>query len=306
MDASTRPPQKRHRSASLLAAALVAILFLATPLSFASTTDHTPVPTPEMVINSETTAHDISITTVKPGTEGLELSAKFTEQSQETVADVAWTINSETGEKVFDGITSVADATLPPGDYRVVARYGTAQILQGVTVHEGTKLSVSFILNAGGLRVLPRVKGVESLQLPSYSKIFALRGPLRGQLITTSHTPGEVLKMSAGGYRVESRFENGNAVAVVDVEVRSGIMSAVNVDHKAGLLNLSAPVANDVEIQWTIVDENGTVLPAVSGALATVILMPGHYKASLTNLGTGPSNEFDISAGQIVNIAIAH
>ena len=289
----------------MFAATLVAILFSATQPSLASTTEHAPLAAPDAVISTESTAHDISIATVKPGTEGLELSAKFTEQSQETVTDVAWTISSETGEKVFDGITSVADATLPPGDYRVRVRYGTAQILQGVTVHEGTKLSVSFILNAGGLRILPRVKNLGAQNIPSVSKIFALSGPMRGQLVATSHTPGEVLKVNAGQYRIESHFENGNAVAVTDVDVKSGIMSAVNIDHKAGLLNLSAPAANNAEVQWIIVDENGAVLPAVSGALATVILKPGHYKASIKTSGTSPASVFDISAGQIVNIDIA-
>ena len=135
----------------MLAAALVAILFSATQLSFASTTEHALLPAPDILVNTESSAHDISIATVKSGNEGLELSARFTEQSQESVTDVAWTIQNEAGEKVFERVTSVADATLPPGDYRVTARYGTAQILQGVTVHEGTKLSVSFILNAGVL-----------------------------------------------------------------------------------------------------------------------------------------------------------
>ena len=302
MDASTRPPQKRHRSASKLAAALAAILFAATPFGRASTTEHASIPTSDILLSTQASAHDISITTVKSGSEGLELSARFTEQSQDTVSDIAWTIRNDAGEKVFEGQTAIADATLPPGDYRVTARYGAAQILQGVTVHEGTKLSVSFVLNAGGLRILPRVKGIVSLRLPSLSKIFAATGPLRGQLITTSNTAGEILKISAGEYRIESHFEIGNAVAITDVKIKSGIMSAVNIDHKAGLLNLSAAAANDEDVQWTIVDEVGTPLPLFSGLLATVVLKPGHYKASAAIPSGTIENEFDISAGQILNI----
>ena len=305
MDASTRPPQKRHRSASALAAALVAILLAATQVSHASTTEAPPIPAPDILLSTSSSAHNISITTVKSGNEGLQLSARFTEQSQDTVKDVAWTIRDDAGEKVFEGQTAIADASLPPGDYRVTARYGAAQILQGVTVHEGTKLSVNFILNAGGLRILPRVKGIETLRLPSFSKVFASTGPMRGQLITTSHTAGEILRISAGKYRIESHFENGNAVAVTDVEVKSGIMSAVNIDHKAGLLNLSYATSNETEVQWTIVDANGAELTAVSRALATVILKPGHYKVFVTNLGATKASEFDISAGQILNIDFA-
>lgn len=305
MDASTRPPQKRHRSASALAAALVAILFAATELGHASTTDHSSTPNPDILLSTSSSAHNISITTVKSGNEGLQLSARFTETSQDTVKDVAWTIRDDAGEKVFDGITPIANAALPPGDYRVTARYGAAQILQGVTVHEGTKLSVNFILNAGGLRILPRVKGFEGLRLPSLSKIFATTGPLRGQLISTSNTPGEILKIGAGEYRIESRFENGNAVAVTDVKVKSGILSAVNLDHKVGLLNLSAAAKTNSEFQWTIIDDSGAALPPVSGPLATVILKPGHYKASVANSAGAVVNEFNITAGQILNIDLS-
>lgn len=303
MDASTRPPQKRHRSASALAATLVAILFAAMPSTQASTTEQALTPNQDTLLNTSSSANDIAITTVKSGNEGLELSARFTEQSQDTVKDVAWTIRDESGEKVFDGTTAIADATLPPGDYGITARYGTAQILQGVTVHEGTKLSISFVLNAGGLRILPRLIGLDSELLPSRSKIFALTGPLRGQLVTTSHTPGEILKMGAGNYRVESSFESGNAFAVTDVNVRSGIMSAVNIDLKAGLLKLSYPAANDGDVQWTIVDDAGETLPPITGALATVILKPGHYKAAVASAGI--ENEFDIAAGQVLNIDFA-
>ena len=305
MDASTRPPQKRHRSASNLAAALVAILFSTTQFSFASITEHAPLPAPDILLNTESSAHVISIATVKSGSEGLELSAKFTEQSQETVTDVAWTIQSESGDKVFEGVTSIADATLPPGDYRVTARYGTAQILQGVTVHEGTKLSVSFILNAGGLRVLPRIKNLSVQSIPSLSKIFALSGPMRGQLIATSRIPGEVLKVSAGDYRIESRFENGNALAVTDVNVRPGIMSAVNIDHIAGLAKLNMKGAAS-EAQWIVKDQDGQALPVIFETTSDVVLKPGHYTAQAQFGGEICNADFDIEAGQTANVILGN
>ncbi len=304
MDASTRPAQKRHRSAAPIAAALVAILLTATPACLASTTEHAPTPTPDTQIDTASSAHDISITTVKFGNEGLELSARFTEQSQEPVADVAWTIRNTTGEKVFDGITSVADATLPPGDYRVTARYGAAQILQGVTLHEGTKLSVNFILNAGGLRILPRVKGLGAQTLPSLTKVFALSGPLHGQLITSSHTPGEVLKVSAGEYRIESRFENGNAVAVTDVKVKPGVMSAVNIDHVAGLAQLSYRDALGQDMRWTITDETGIRLLEFGQLTTSLVLKPGHYRASTTGVTEKPSIDFEIRTGEIQSLVL--
>ena len=49
---------------------------------------------------------------------------------------------------------------MPPGDYSVEARYGSASFSQSLTLLEANRLIVSFVLDVGGIRVLPRVQGL--------------------------------------------------------------------------------------------------------------------------------------------------
>ncbi len=303
MDASTRPPQKRHQVSRHLAGSLMALCVWSTSAALANAP---LLDKSQSNSTSEATApaaHDMAIATVKPGEEGLELSARFSENGTENVNGVEWLITNESGDKVFDGLTAVAVAKLPPGAYQVAANYGQAHIVQGLTVHEGTKLIISFVLNAGGLRVLPRVKNLGLPKVPSESKVYALSGTAKGQLITTSFTPGEVMKVSAGDYRIESHFENGNAVAITDVHVRPGIMSAVNIDHVAGLATLELSGANVADVAWTVSDENAAV-SFTSKSNLSLVLKPGHYIAQAEISGQKYTEEFDISAGKTSTVIV--
>ncbi len=302
MDASTRPPQKRHQTKGHLALCLVAVLSSVSPVQAATNNLIDPLPTEQKQVPAPA-AHDVAITTVKIGQEALQLSTRFTENGTETVADVDWSIRNDNKDVVFKGTTSVADVALPPGDYQIEAIYGTAHIIQALTLQQGTKLEVSFVLNAGGLRLLPKIKGINTT-VANRCMVYALSGIFKGQLITTAHTPGEVIKISAGTYRIESRFDGGNAFAVTDVEVTAGHLTAVQIDHKAGLANLTVAGSDDADVQWTIIDESGTTLPQIGGVIATLVLNPGHYTAEAIVAGTKQSTEFDIAIGQTQDVTL--
>ena len=127
----------------------------------------------------------------------------------------------------------------PPGDYAVDIRYDAVRLSSVVTLLEANRLMVSYVLNAGGIRVLPRVKDIGLTTSESRTRIFALSGKQSGKLVAVSEMPGEIVRLPEGDYRVESRFAAGNASAVIDVHVNAGRMTAVEIDHKAGLARLS-------------------------------------------------------------------
>ena len=193
MDASTRPPQKRHQAIGHLALCLVAVLSLVKPTTAATNNHSDGLPVEHKFVEAPA-PHDIAITTVAEGQEALQLSARFTDDGTEFIQDVNWIIRNDSNEILFKGRTGIADASLPPGDYQVEATYGTTHISQGLTLLKGTKLEVSFVLNAGGLRFLPQVQGINTTAA-SRTLIYALGGITNGQLITTSRTPGEVIKI---------------------------------------------------------------------------------------------------------------
>jgi hypothetical protein len=306
MNVSTRSSQKRHRVAALIASSLVAVLIAVAPSSFASTALTESDAPKTLAPGTAPAAHDIAITTVKSGAEGLELSARFSEDGNQTVNDVEWIVEDQSGNKFFNGISSNASASLTPGDYLVTANYGAAHIVQGLTIHQGTKLTVSFVLNAGGLRVLPRLKDIGWPRMASQSKVFSLSGATRGQLVATSFTPGEVLKVLAGDYRIESRFASGNAKAVTDVHVRPGIMSAVNIDYVAGLAHLSVEGATTDSINWTVTDDNGLPLQATDGQTHDIILIPGNYTVEATSADLHLTANFKINSGQSISVLLSN
>ncbi|MDP1699695.1 MAG: hypothetical protein Q8L53_01880 [Aestuariivirga sp.] len=309
-DLSTRALQIRRQKSATSAALLAAVLFLS-PIAFADalgapkTTEESAVAVMAPKFQTKV-AHDIAIEIVKPGNEGLELSARLSESGGLIERDISWTLRDAQGGIVYDRTTELAHVALPPGDYSVEARYGSASFSQSLTLLEANRLMVSFVLEVGGIRVLPRVQGLGLTSAQTQSLVYALSGADKGKLITISKVPGEILRVKSGDYRIESRFATGNAVVVVDVHVNSGLMSAVEIDHAAGLARLSYVGAPDAHVSWLVTDGHGEQLPAIDGLSASVVLTPGAYIAK-AQIGTELlTASFDIAAGQERDILLGN
>jgi hypothetical protein len=175
-----------------------------------------------------------------------------------------------------------------------------------VTLLETNRLMVSYVLNAGGLRVLPRVKDVTLPVAQSVSRIFALGGKNNGNLVAISEIPGEVLRLPAGDYRVQSRFAAGNAAAVTDVHVKAGRLTALDIDHKAGVARLSYVGSPQSDVQWNVRNGAGVAIASANGLQADVVLIPGTYTAS-ANVGNEVlTATFDIAQGQARDILLGN
>ena len=300
-DLSTRPPHIRHQRLERVAPALVAALVLV--INMAHATTERPISSTSQVPEITLPASgEMAITTVPKGHEGLELSARYTENGNVLVDNIAWKISDQDQAIVYEKTTSLVKVALRPGQYHIEASFGTAHLKEAVSVKPGTKLGLNYVINAGALRILPRVKGVEQFELASTSKVFALSGIEQGKLIVTSNMPGEVLNVTAGDYRIESRFASGNTVAVTDIHVKAGFMSAVNIDHIAGIAKLSIGGLFDQNVQWVVTDEQGTV---INGTNAQFILKPGHYVASVWLGSQNLKSDFLIAPGETQEIDLS-
>ena len=236
----------------------------------------------------------------------MELTARLSESGGLIERDIAWTLRDAQGTVVYNDTASLARIAVPPGDYTVETLYGTASFSQTLTLLEANRLIVSFVLDVGGLRVLPRVKGLGLAPTQAQSLVYALSGTNKGKLITTSRMPGEILRVKAGDYRIESRFATGNAVAVADVHVKPGVMSAVEIDHAAGLARLSYVGAPDTKVSWLVTNEEGEALPAIDGLSASIVLKPGSYVAKARIGNELLTASFDITAGQQRDILLGN
>lgn len=250
--------------------------------------------------------HDIAIEIVAPGREGLGLSARLTEEGGLIELPMQWTIRNTHGETVFAGLSPGADLDVPPGDYIVDIRYDAVRLSSIVTIPNGTRLMVSYVLNAGGVRILPRLADIGLPATRPTTRIFALGGRSDGQLVAESSLPGEIIRVPAGTYRIESRFASGNARAVVDVDVKAGKLSAVEIDHKAGLARLAWPGLAEGRVAWTIRNAKGETVAAPEGVQADVVLLPGTYTASARLGSATRSATFEIASGETRDIILGN
>jgi hypothetical protein len=303
-DFSTRAGNKSRRNSAIYASVLAAFLCLASPVAEAAANDTDAAVASPAVQNN--TAHEIAIEIVKPGSEGLELTARLSETSGLIERDITWVLRDAQGAVVYDGKSSLANIAAPPGDYTVEATYGSARFSQSLTLLQANRLMVSFVLDVGGIRILPRLKNLGPAPADAQSLVYAVSGHNKGKLITISTTPGEILRVEAGDYRIESRFAAGNAVAVADVHVKPGIMSAVEIDHAAGLARLAYVGAPDANVSWQVTDAGGEALPAIKGLSANVVLKPGSYMARAKIGSESLTANFVITEGQARDILLGN
>ncbi len=308
---ATHHRQGSTKSAFAVAAMLflvAAVAVLAPRIAWSAATDNFEISS--VPLNAATlptgATHDIAIETVAPGHEGLELSARLNEEGGLIERPVTWTISSTSDELIYKGDTPIAQVDVKPGGYLVEIRYGAVHLSQTVNVADGTKLIASFVLDAGGIRILPRLQGLGLPATPSRCLVFALAGIRKGQLIATSQQPGEILRVPSGDYRIESRFDVGNARAVADVHVKPGLMSAVEIDHTAGLARLAFVGAPGTQVLWHVADGDGNALPPIEGLAADVVLKPGTYSAIAETGEETLSAKFVIAAGESRDIILGN
>jgi hypothetical protein len=309
-DVSTRAGTKSRQDSAIYASVLAAFLCLATPATGAGSHDtDIAVVNPTAIaspIVQNNTAHEIAIEVVRPGNEGLELTARLSETGGLIERDISWMLRDDLGAVVYEGKSSVANISVPPGDYTIEAAYGAAHFSQDLTLLQSNHLMVSFVLDVGGIRVLPRVKNIGPAPAGAQSFVYALSGHNRGKLVTISNVPGEILRVEAGDYRIESRFAAGNAVAVADVHVKAGIMTAVEIDHAAGLARLSYVGAPNANVSWQVTDADGETLAPIEGLSASLVLKPGTYVARAKVGNESLSANFVITEGQARDILLGN
>jgi hypothetical protein len=311
MDVSTRPSHRRRQDCAQYLRRLAALSFSAAlclaPLPLHAATIADDQSSPELVSSiAQDASHEVAIRTVEAGQETISLAARLSTVTNALAEDVEWEVRSQNGELVVKDRQTELNSKLRPGAYVIEARYGAVSIRETLNLPQGHSLAVNFVLNAGGLRILPKLKDVADPGLNSHCLIYALSGPAKGKLITHSKLPGEVLKLAAGQYRIESRLGDGNAIVVADVRVKPGRMSAIEVRHIAGLARLSYVGASSAKVVWDIKHEGGEKITSKTGLSYAIALQPGIYLAEAHVNGEMLSARFKISAGEERDILLGN
>jgi len=287
-------------------ALFLAALVVSPPLALASSSTAAIDRKPEIERSGSDVASEIRIELTKPGSEGLFFNARLSEDGGLITMPITWRIKALGGETVYSREAQFADLPAEPGDYLVEASYGAVKVERQLTLLEGQRLGVTFVLNVGGLRILPKLREIGLPTARPFTSIYRTSGIDGGTLVAITEQPGEILRLGAGLYRVESRFQPGNATAVTEVTVKPGLLSAVEFDMSAGIARLDARDLHGNDVLWFIADDKGEVLPAVPGPTADVVLKPGRYQLRTRIDGVEKHSAFTIESGRISAIIQAN
>jgi hypothetical protein len=282
----------------------LAVLLVIDPASASSTAaiDRTP----QIEASGSDVASEVRIELTQPGSEGLSFNARLSENGGLITRPVSWRVKEFGGETLLTREADFAELPAEPGDYLVEASYGAVKVARKLTLLEGQRLGVTLVFNVGGLRILPRLKQIGLPAAHPFTSIYRSSGTDGGELVAITEQPGEILRLGAGAYRIESRFRPGNASAVTEVTVKPGRMSAVELDMSAGIARLNMTDAEDHDVIWFITDAKGNALPGIPGPAADVVLTPGRYKLRTQIDGVDQNSTFTITPGQISAIIQAN
>jgi len=170
--------------------------------------------------------------------------------------------------------------TLPAGTYYVVARRGTAEMRDRVTIRPGEVERRTLAIATGRLSLSSKLSG----------GILAPAEPLMYRIERIDAEPKELLQASRseasfllapGRYRVESRYGVLNARAEREVELKAGAREEISLEHQAGLIRLrlveatgGAPIP---DVFWEIKDQSGRLVWITSQTEPHAVLQAGRY-----------------------------
>lgn len=258
-------------------AALLSLLVLPAPAMAAASDSSPPAQSAGLVTGSmrlPSSEHEVRMEETRPGAETLVLTARLVAGGGRINRPIGWTL-SQNGRVVFSIDAAGADIAIAPGPYDVEARYGSVTVRQPIDLPPRRAVDLTLVLNVGGVRTLAKA-GSEPLPaaLAATQTLYALGTGVQGDAVVSTSSAGEIMRVGAGQYRVESVLTPGNVAAQAMVTVKPGILSAVEIAHRASLVRLDVPAG----VRWRLVNaETGWSTSGV-GSAAAVALAAGRYR----------------------------
>ena len=200
---------------------------------------------------------------------------------------------------------------LEPGEYLINVAFGRANLTRRVTVSNERAVQERFVLNAGGLRLIPVLAGGEAVNEKAF--VYDIYSDERDQYgqrtrVMGAVRPRVVLRLNAGIYNIVGTYGDANAVTRADVTVEAGKLTEATITHAAAKVafKLVASPGGDAiaDTQWTVANAQGETVKESVGALPTHIFAPGTYIVSARNGGGTFQRQFAIQAGDNVQVEV--
>ncbi len=197
---------------------------------------------------------------------------------------------------------------LPAGTYYVVARRGSAEARDRVSVRSGEVERHTMVLESGRLSLSVRLAGGRNDGDASITHRLE-RIDVQPHEVVTSSGATAMLEVSAGQYRLESRVGLGNVRAEREIRLKAGETERISIEHAAGgarFRMLDRASGNPLpDVSFDVRDRNGEAVWAGLGAEPRALLLAGRYKVRAEGRGATLERDFEVAAGEdrIVELA---
>jgi hypothetical protein len=270
----------------------------------------TPPPAPQVPPEKITVVPRSAGAPKQGGLSQLTLTASLTEGSQPIAKGLVWRVfrdkSAAGGKGLLISTHREPSPTLrlDPGTYWINVALGRANLTRKITVGGDQIEKAHFVLNAGGLRLIPVLANGEAADVKLVA--FDVESDERDQhgqrtKVVTGAKAGVVLRLNAGIYSIVSTYGDANAVAHADVSVEAGMLSEVRVTHRAAEVSFKLVTRSGgdaiADTQWSVATSKGEVVKQSSGALPTHILAPGTYTVRAMHAGRSYRRDFAVKAG---------
>lgn len=201
---------------------------------------------------------------------------------------------------------------LPAGSYQVIARRGTAEQRERVTVTPGTLNTKRIALRSSTLQATAYIAGDDKpLRDRIAYKIFRLKKNGDAAPIPMAQTsqPLPSLNLKAGRYRVVGKLGQINVETSVDVRLRPGELKRIQLNYAAGRVVLKLPPSladiDDHHVAWRLNDQSGHELWATNIPNPRVLLASGRYNVVASLGGHSYKATFSLLAGEFKTVIVA-
>ncbi|VAW14544.1 hypothetical protein MNBD_ALPHA09-981 [hydrothermal vent metagenome] len=195
---------------------------------------------------------------------------------------------------------------LPAGRYLIEGRFGNAVRDMTVEVKANAQTEAKLVLDVGGLQLVPAVAGVADPDANITNTIFAA-GDLKTPVVANA-AAGAVIYLTAGKYRIVSRYGTANSVAEDDIQIQRGKLTQAKINHRAAPVSFrlvgkagGAPLS---VASWVITDQAGRTVQRSDETAPVYVLVEGSYKVTATQGGETFSQTFAVEQGVPATVEI--
>lgn len=240
----------------------------------------------------------------------ISVAAYLTDNSPPITQGLVWRVfrdkSAAAGKDLLILTRRSASPTLrlDAGAYWINVAYGLANLTRKIVVAGDQVADERFVLNAGGLRLIPVLANGEPANVKLVT--FDVESDERddyGQRtkVVTGARAGVVLRLNAGIYSVVSTYGDANAIARADVSVEAGKLTEIELGHAAAQVSFKLVTRQGgdaiADTQWSVTTSRGEVVKESSGAVPAHILAPGTYVVRAKHAGRFYRRDFAVKAG---------